>query len=566
MTHERKPATAGKALEIPSWELVLKRNSIERMKREKFPLDIVNELPQLIAAGYEALPEEDIVRLQWWGLYHDKPKVGTFMMRIKIPGGYLKPYQLRAIGDIASRHGKNYGEISTRQNIQLHWIRLDDLPVIFDYLRANDLTTAGGCGDTVRNITGCPVADIDRHALFDVQPLLMEAARFFYGNREYSDLPRKHKITIAACPFQCNAPEIHCIALIGVIKEGRKGFAVRIGGGLSSTPRISKDMGVFVPYEKAIEVLRAVIDCWKENPRYRLSRVKARLKFMVDDYGPQEYRRMVEEKLGQKLEDFQAPEALGEADHLGVHPQKQPGYFYIGFPVPVGWMSGDQMQRVADIAEGVGSDIRLTRQQNFIIGNVPESKVAWVVHQMEKVGFPLGINHVWGRSIGCTGEPFCNYSVTETKTKLKEILERLEAKFGDAVAGLKIHLDGCPHACGQHWVGDIGLQGTTARETDESGGKIQAYDIILRGGLGKKTAIGKQLLRRIPSELVPLYVERLVEAWLWEKTARNGTGAGFTFRDFCDEHSDEELITVAEGRLTPRELAATKILELSWVC
>jgi ferredoxin-nitrite reductase len=354
--------------------------------------------------------------------------------------------------------------------------------------------------------------------------------------------------------------------LVGVIKDGRKGFAVRIGGGLSSTPRISRDMGVFVPYEEALEVLRAIIDCWKENPRYRLSRVKARLKFMVDDYGVEEYRRMVEERLGRKLEDFQAPEAIGETDHLGVHPQKQSGLFYIGVPVPVGWMSGDQMQRVADIAEEVGGDIRLTRQQNFIVGNVPEHKVAWVVHQLEKVGYPLHINRIWGRSIACTGEPFCNFSVTETKTKLKEIVERLEARFGEAIADLKIHLDGCPHACGQHWVGDIGLQGTTARETDEAGGKIQAYDIILRGGLGKKTAIGKQLLRRIPSDLVPLYVERLVEAWLSLRTVRNGNAANYSFRDFCDECTDEELIAIAEGRLTARDLMKRVAPEWMMAC
>jgi ferredoxin-nitrite reductase len=251
---------------------------------------------------------------------------------------------------------------------------------------------------------------------------------------------------------------------------------------------------------------------------------------------------------------------------LGVQPQKQSGYFYIGFPVPLGWLSGDQMLRVADVVDSVGGDIRLTRQQNFIVGNVPESKVAWVVHQIEKIGFPLRINRIWGRSIACTGEPFCNYSVTETKTKLKEIIERLEAKFGDAIADLKIHLDGCPHACGQHWVGDIGLQGTTARETDEQGSKIQAYDVILRGGLGRKTAIGKQILRRIPTDLVQLYLERLIEAWLWFRIIRNGNGANYTFRDFCDERTDEELIAIAEGKLTVRDLLLKIAPELAMAC
>lgn len=532
-------------LDIPTWDDVYKRNSIERMKREKFPLDIINELPQLIATGYEALPEEDIVRLQWWGLYHDKPKVGYFMMRIKIPGGHLQPRQFRAIGEISNRFGKGYGELSTRQNVQLHWLRLDDLPAVFEFLKSNELTTAGGCGDTVRNITGCPVAGIDPEELFDVQPVIEAAARYFYGNREFSDLPRKHKYTISACPYQCNAPEIHCIGLVGVVKDGRQGFAVRVGGGLSAQPRISRDMGVFVPAEDTISVLAAITGVWRDNPRYRMSRAKARLKFMVDDYGPEEMRRMVEERLGRKLEDFRAPEPIGETSHLGIRQQKQPGLSYIGFPVSIGWMSGDQMKRVADIAEEVGADIRLTRDQNFIVGNVPDDQVQEVARRVGEVGFPLTINHIYGVSIGCTGEPFCNYSVTETKEKLKEVLERLDARFGQEVSSLKVYLDGCPHACGKHWVGDIGLMGTTGR--GEAGQKLQAFDIILRGGLGKKTAIGRQVLRRVPSAQATEYVERLVGAWLEEKHTLNGQGNGVSFRDFCDRHSDEEIIAIATG-------------------
>jgi ferredoxin-nitrite reductase len=532
---------------LPSWEEVLKRNSVERLKREKFPLDVIAELPELIRTGYEAIPEEDILRLQWWGLYHDKPKLGYFMLRIKIPGGLLAPRQLRTIGEISARHGRGQGELSTRQNIQLHWIRLDDLPTIFDRLRAHGLTSAGACGDTVRNITGCPVAGIAREELFETRPLIQEAARFFYGNREYSDLPRKHKYTISACPYQCSAPEIHCVALIGVIKDGRAGFAVRIGGGLSVQPRISRDMGVFVPREDALEALKAITGAWKDNPRYRLSRAKARLKFMVDDYGPAEIRRMVEERLDRKLDDLSAPKPAGAADHLGIHPQRQPGLSYIGFPVPLGLMSGAQMMQVGDLVGEVGGDIRLTRQQNFIVGNVPDDKVDGLVRAIGAVGFSPTTNRLYGVSIGCTGEPFCNFSVTETKGKLRDILERLEAAFGEDVSTLKVHLDGCPHACAKHWVGDIGLQGTSARTS--AGQRIQAYDIFLRGGLGNRTAIAKQLIRRVPSEQVGEQIERLVGAWLAEKRGRNGHG--FSFQDFCDAHSDEELRAVAAGQLRP---------------
>ena len=178
-----------------------------------------------------------MVRLKWWGLYHDKPKVGSFMLRIKLPGGLLTPAQLRAIGEISTRFGRGDGELTTRQNVQLHWIELAALPGVFALLDAAGLTTAGACGDTVRNITGCPVAGVAHDELFDATPVLEEAAAFFYGHPDYSDLPRKHKITISACRDRCNAPEINCISLVGVVHEGREGFAVLAGGGLSSVPR-----------------------------------------------------------------------------------------------------------------------------------------------------------------------------------------------------------------------------------------------------------------------------------------------------------------------------------------
>src|SRR4051812_36079031 len=259
-------------------EHVLRRNSIERLKSEKFPLDILHEFPELATRSYESVAEEDIVRLQWYGLYHDKPKTGFFMMRVKIAGGVLTPAKLRTIGQLSVEYGRNYGELTTRQNVQLHWIELKHLPPVFDVLGRAGFTMAGGCGDTVRNVTGCPVSGIDPGELFDVAPILADVAQFFYGNREYSDLPRKHKITLSACPHHCNLPEMHCIALVGAVKDGRPGFAVRVGGGLSTVPRLSKDLGAWIDAEETIPALRAIVDVWKDTPKYRMSRVKARLK------------------------------------------------------------------------------------------------------------------------------------------------------------------------------------------------------------------------------------------------------------------------------------------------
>jgi sulfite reductase beta subunit-like hemoprotein len=526
--------------EPPSRELVLKRNSVERLKAELFPTELATQWQRLIDTPYERLPEEDIVRLQWFGLYHDKPKVGTFMMRIKIPSGILTPEGLRVIGEIAERDAHDQAELTTRQNIQLHYITLDRFPRVLERLKTVGLTTMGGCGDVVRNITGCPVTGVDRDELFDVSGLIKEAAAFFYGNREYSDLPRKHKITISACPYQCNAPEINCIALVGTVYQGRPGFAVRVGGGQSSTPRLSRHLGVFVPPSQALAVLRAIIDVWQSSNEYRLSRVKARLKFMVDDYGVEAFRELVEAKLGFELERLdQLPVLASESDHMGIHQQRQPGKFYVGFPVYLGLMSGRQMRSLADLAASYGGDIRLTRRQNFILSGIPQGRLEQVIADVGEIGFPLTVNGLYGSSIGCIGDPHCNYAVTPSKEKLASLIDRLTAQFGDQVSQLKLNLDACPHACAQHWTGDIGLQGTTARGLN--GEPLQAFDIILRGGLGRDAAIGKPLLRRVPSARVEETVARLFEGYLQNRLE------GETFTRFCTRMPDEVLIALGTG-------------------
>jgi ferredoxin-nitrite reductase len=541
-------------------EQVVKKNSRERLKQEKMPLDVIHELPSLIERGYEVISEDDIVRLQWYGLYHNKPKVGEFMMRVKIPNGILTPQKLRVIGEISERYGKGhgpvsigedvelhgYGEITTRQDIQLHSIRLEHVPAIFQTLKQAGLTTVGACGDVVRNITGCPVSGLDRRELFDVRPVIRQLAQFLDGNREYADLPRKHKITVAACPFQCNLPEIHCQAYIGVQQEHhgreRRGFAVRVGGGLSTVPRISKPLGVFIEVEEVLPLARAILDVWKTDLNYRKSFIKARLKFMIDDLGVEEFRRRVEERLGRTLEDLpDCPTPISESNHLGVHEQRQPGLCYIGFPIVAGRITGEQMIRIADLAGCEGGDLRLTQQQNLILTHIPKDRVDPVLRQMEAIGVTLA-GKLRGPSIACTGQPFCNFAVTETKLRLVEIIHHLEEIFGPTTNQLRIFLDGCPHACGHHWIGDIGLMGTTGRTAE--GQKIEAYDIILRGGRGISAAVGKPVGRRIPAEHVKYAVERLVRAYRAESA--NG-GSARSFQLFCMNHSDEELQAIMAG-------------------
>jgi sulfite reductase beta subunit-like hemoprotein len=522
----------------PTWESVLERNTVERIKLDKPPLGIRDELPALIAGGYEALPEEDIVRLQWWGLYHDKPKVGTFMLRVKIPNGVLCPAKLRTIGEVSNRYGRGDAELTTRQCIQLHWLELAALPDVFADLEASGITSAGGCGDTVRNITGCPVSGIAADELFDSTPIVDAATETYYGNPEWANLPRKHKYSIASCPDRCNAPEINCISMVGVLNDGREGYAVHVGGGLSSVPRIARDMGIFVPKEDAVEILGATTLVWSEDLKYRMSRVKARMKFMVDDIGADGMLERVEAKLGRTLERFETPKIDAQPSaHIGVHAQKQEGLSYIGVPVQLGLTSGDQLIAVAGLADSLGGDIRLTRQQNLIVTGVPTEQVDDVLAQLGELGLPLSTNEIWANSIACTGEPHCNFSVGQTKDRLRDLVDHLEATFGEAVSELRLHLDGCPHACAQHWVGDLGFQATTGK--DDEGRRISAYDIFVRGSLGPAPEIGRSLFRRVASEQLEQAVEGIVRGWLAEREEDE------SFTAFQRRLSDDELGVLA---------------------
>src|SRR5438874_4730537 len=533
----------------PTWETVLERNTVERIKLDKPPLGIRDELPALIAGGYEALPEEDIVRLKWQGLDHDKPKIGTFMLRVKIPNGVLSAAKLRTIGEVSNRYGRGDAELTTRQCIQLHWLELAALPDVFADLEAAGITSAGGCGDTVRNITGCPVAGIAADELFDSTPVLDAATDEFYGNPAWANLPRKHKYSIASCPDRCNAPEINCVSLVGVLHEGREGYGVLVGGGLASVPRIARDLGVFVPKEDAIEILGAVTSVWSEDLKYRMSRVKARLKFMVDDLGTDGMLERVEAKLGRTLERFDLPPIDAQPSaHIGVHAQKQDGLSYIGVPVPLGLVSGDQLIAIADLVEPFGGDVRLTRQQNLVVTGVPNERVEKLLARLGQPGLQLETNEIWAGSIACTGEPHCNFSVGETKTRLRDLVDHLETTFGEAVAELRLHLDGCPHACAQHWVGDLGFQATTGK--DDDGNRISAYDIFVRGSLGPEPQVGGSLFRRVASELLEPAVEGLVRGWLAQRAD------GETFTAFQRRLSDAEL-----GALAGLEPAKKRVRE-----
>jgi ferredoxin-nitrite reductase len=270
---------------------------------------------------------------------------------------------------------------------------------------------------------------------------------------------------------------------------------------------------------------------------------------MVDDYGAEGMRAEVERRLGRTLEDFTLPpHPATRADHLGVQPESREGRSSLGIPVHVGLITGEQLVGLADLAERLGDNVRVTRQQNLVLTGVPTERVGEAEEALAGLGFDLHANPLRGGSIACTGEPHCNFSVTETKTRLDALIQALEGRFGDAIADLRLHLDGCPHACAQHWVGDIGFQGSTAR--DDQGVRRQAFEIYLRGSLGPDAAIGRPLFRRVPTTELDETVSGLIAGWLEHRTQ------GESFRSFCDRTDDEAL-----GALAGREPAKARSRE-----
>ena len=520
------------------WEEIYGKNPRERLKKEKHPLDIIKELDTLISRGYEKVPEEDLVRLQWYGLYHDKPRVGTFLLRIKVPAGGLTPDQLLTVGGLAERLN-NYAELTARQDIQLHHIRLEDLPDLIAELRAVGLFMPGSCGDTVRNITGCPVAGVDRAELFEVGEPLRALSEFFSDpdKREYFDLPRKFKITLSACPYHCNYPEIHDLAFVGTLRGGEEGFAVWVGGGLSSTPRMARPLGIFVKPGRVLEVARAVIDLWREDPENRKSFVRARLKYLIDRMGVENFRDLLLERLSFEPELIEKePRPIGRDFHEGIREQKQEGLYYITVPVPTGRIRGDQLLGIGEIAKEESLGIRVSQRQNLILTHVPEERIGYIAEKLEEIGFSLNVSKARCLSIACTSDPFCNYSVGSAKETLFEILNYLEERLGDLV-NLLIGSDGCPHACAHHWLNDIGLQATHIRRPD--GSVESGLNIVLRGGYGKEAGIGKILVKRATVEEAKVYLENLIRAFK--------ESGGESFTEFVRGLSDEELLRVMKG-------------------
>jgi sulfite reductase (ferredoxin) len=418
---------------------------------------------------------------------------------------------------VSRRYARDTADLTDRQNVQLHWVRIEDVPAIWREIEAVGLSTTEACGDTPRVIVGSPVAGIAQAEVIDPTEAIVEINRRFIGNPELSNLPRKFKSSISWLP---DTPyEANDIAFLGVVHpEHGPGFDLWVGGGLSTNPMLAKRLGAWVPLHEVPDVWAAVVRLFRDYG-YRRLRNRARLKFLVADWGVAKVRQVLEtEYLGRPFIDGPAPELPERPiDHIGVH-QQWDGRYYVGAAPVAGRVSGTLLGQVADAAEAHGSQrVRLTPFQKLIICDVEQSKVDPLTRALRSIGLQVTPT-AWRRgTMACTGIEFCKLAIVETKARAATLVAHLEERLADFDADITVHLNGCPNACARTQIADIGLKGQLVPGPD--GALVEGFQIHLGGGLGlaagQTAGFGRKLrgLKTTAAEL-PAYVERVARQYL----------------------------------------------------
>jgi precorrin-3B synthase len=535
-------------------ETAVKLPAIEHIKARKDGLDVLADIYRYAGLGFDAIEPDDLALFRWYGIYTQRAEAsaesglagpsedtdGYFMLRIKFPGGVVSAEQLRTIGRLAERYGRGMGDITTRQNIQLHWLVIEDLPVVLDELNAVGLSFTQAGGDVWRNVVGCPLAGVDGHELIDSRPLIAELERTFVGDRRFSNLPRKFKVSVSGCLHRCAQHEINDIGLVAVEKDGVVGYDVWVGGGLGASARMGRRLDVFVRSEEAVEVCTAITEIFRDDGK-RTKRTRARIKFLVDEWGVERLRSEVERRVGRSLPVSVEPAEPVDPhrDHLGVHPQLEPGLYYLGGSTLRGRFTAEQMIGAADIADRFGSGaLRCTNRQNIVVLDVPDRHVEEAEASLADIGLPTQASTFRRGVISCTGMQFCKLAIVETKDRAAELIAHLERRVGDIAGSLRINLNGCPNACAQYQIADIGLQGGIARMED--GSRVQGFILHIGGHLGEDAGFGRRVSSKaLPADGIKYVVERIVRAYAAERPADG------RFSDWAAAQSDARLATLA---------------------
>jgi ferredoxin-nitrite reductase len=487
-------------------------NKFEQIKGEKDSLDIVKEIPTFAAHGWETIAEADFERLKWAGIFFRKHTPGFFMMRVRITNGIADVVQLRTLAGIAAEFGRGRLDITTRQQIQLRWLSIQDIPMILTRLAEVGLTSLQTGMDNIRNVVGCPVAGLTPTELFDASPVARQLTEMFVGDKAFTNLPRKFNVTITGCLDNCVHAETQDLALVPATQVGKSGaihgFNVLVGGKLGSGGyRIASPLDVFVPPEEAAELCRAIILTFRDHGP-RAARNKARLAFLLDQWGLAEFRGEVERALGRSLSPAgDDARTQRSTDHVGIFRQHERGLNYAGLAVPVGRLDSQQLFHVCDLAEGYGTgEIRLTPGQNLIIPHVPDHKIGDLTAEPLLQTLRYDPSEIMRGLVSCTGIEFCNLAVIETKQRALDIAAVLEQQLG-AVKPVTIAWSGCPAGCGNHHVADIGLQGSKTRV---DGRVVDAVSIFVGGKSGKGARLAEKIMEEVPCDHLPTVLDQLV--------------------------------------------------------
>jgi ferredoxin-nitrite reductase len=558
-------------------------NTVEQWKQEKHPLDVVEDVKEYAegSLSFDEIEERagdgEWERLKWAGLYSHGVQRGYFMMRTKVPGGKLTPEQAEVIGEVAAEYAtapEEYGgdeqndvwgdaflDITTRQDVQMHWIRVEDVPDIWAKYDQVGLTTIQGCGDSARNVLGCPAAGLSDHECFDAQPVIEAVSDFFTENREYANLPRKYKMTVTGCREDCAQSQINDVGLTPAKREAdgelRYGFHARVGGGLSDGPRMATDMDVFVPPEDTVEFCRAVAQVFKELGD-RNNRGVCRMRYLVEQMGTENFEEAVRTRCEVDLPTRGEDLTEGyRGDHVGVHDQKQDGLRYAGFNVIGGRMGGEEFAEAARAAKEYGTEdasVRLATEQNFLVSHVPAENMDDLLEEPFARKYRPDPGPFSRGAVGCTGSEFCNYGIIETKKRVRRWAKTLDERIDtpDDLDVVRMHMSGCSASCAQPQIADIGFRGETVQvddpenTTNEEGDDIvEGMDFGLGGSLGGDNEFIDWVETAVPAGAVIPALEELFAAYTEERDE------GERFYEWCREVENGRLRSIMQSADAP---------------
>ncbi len=487
-------------------------NKMELTKLEKDGLDVIETIVNTYSKeGFQSIESSDMDRFKWAGVYQQRPKDGHFMMRVRIPGGILNSEQARVLAKIAEDYGRDLVDVTTRQAVQFHWLTVESLADIFERLASVGLSSFEACGDCPRTIMGNPLAGIDPHEVLDTRPLVNQLEKFFLLNREFSNLPRKYKISISANIHNAAHAQINDLAFTPAKKtiDGEEviGFHVWVGGGLSAKPHLAKKLDVFCRPEEVVKVAEGVTTLFRDFG-YRQKRTHARLKFLVADWGAEKFKEELIHLVGElETQGEDLLKGWNGGYFYGIHEQQQKGLYYAGLSVPVGRMNAGELVELARLADEYGDGtIGTCNTQNVLIRNIPQDRV--VAFQAEPIivnRFKLKPNTFVGYAVSCTGTEYCNLAIVETKERMRSLALYLD----DAVTldtPLRIHMIGCPNSCGQRQIADIGLQGALVKTP---AGMVEAFDIHV-GGTLEEAQFNRKLNARITVDMLGPFLAQLI--------------------------------------------------------